>query len=123
MTVGRVVHLVVAVGTAGAVACGLALLRRVRAGPRRAGPRTLVGVLGGLGPAASALLMRFIVEEAEHGGARTDSEHPPVLIYVAPPLPTSPAACELRRLSLGLEHAARSGLARHPLTAGRRGGG
>ena len=52
-------------------------------------PRRLVGILGGLGPGASALLLKLIVEEATRAGAAHDHEHPSVIVYVKPELPNS----------------------------------
>lgn len=51
--------------------------------------RRLVGILGGLGPEASALLMKLIVEEGARSGAVHDNEHASVLCYVKPELPNS----------------------------------
>ncbi len=51
--------------------------------------RRLVGVLGGLGPEASALLLKLIVDEGARAGAVHDHEHPSVIVYVKPELPNS----------------------------------
>jgi hypothetical protein len=49
----------------------------------------LVGILGGLGPMASALLARLIVEEAEKAGACDDNEHTRFIMFQDPTLPNS----------------------------------
>jgi len=52
----------------------------------------LVGVLGGLGPAASALFAQIMVETGERAGALKDADHPPMIMYCNPELPNSRAA-------------------------------
>ena len=72
----------------------LRLLRRSLGGApaeARDGGEVLVGVLGGLGPAASALFAQLVVDEGEKG-AKKDSDHPRMLMYCNPSLPNSRAA-------------------------------
>jgi len=49
-------------------------------------------VLGGLGPAASALFAQIMVQEGERMGSKMDDEHVPWLMYVNPVIPNSRAA-------------------------------
>ena len=61
---------------------------------------TVVGVLGGLGPAASALLNRHVVDAALRTGNKVnDEDHPAVLYYVNPRLPNSRLAALGREVS------------------------
>ena len=52
-------------------------------------PVGMVGVLGGLGPAASALLTQLIVSEGTRAGAELDHEHARFLLLQDPMLPNS----------------------------------
>jgi aspartate racemase len=72
-------------GVAAAATIGMLVLRRRSS--RRAS--RLVGVLGGLGPMASALLARLIVEEGERAGASMDDEHACFILFQNPALPNS----------------------------------
>ena len=78
-----------------AAAAGLLLLLLLLRRRRAAQPSPLVGILGGLGPLASALLTRLIVDEGERAGAQFDDEHSCFILYQNPLLPNS------RRAALG----------------------
>lgn len=53
------------------------------------GSPALVGILGGLGPMASALLARMIVESRDKAGATFDHDHADFILYQAPMLPNA----------------------------------
>ena len=53
------------------------------------GSPALVGILGGLGPMASALLARMIVESRDKAGATFDHDHADFILYQAPTLPNA----------------------------------
>ncbi|KAL1529209.1 hypothetical protein AB1Y20_000165 [Prymnesium parvum] len=72
-----------------AIAIAASILWTRRRSRRAASATPLVGVLGGLGPAASALLTRLVVAEAERRGARSDDEHACFVLYQNPSLPNS----------------------------------
>lgn len=76
---------------ASAVGCALAALYvwRCRCSRPLTSHPPLVGILGGLGPLASALLVRLLVKEAEGAGASFDSDHPRFILYQDPKLPNS----------------------------------